>query len=61
MVKKIVRTLLPAAFAAGMPLMMLSQDPAPPTSNGATKERPKRPPRPGVTKENWPGQVNGHA
>jgi virginiamycin B lyase len=41
------RLLLIITVAAGMPLLVLSQDPtAPPTEK---KERPKRPPRPGVS------------
>lgn len=45
MIKRIVSELLPLVLAAGMPIVVLSQDPAP----AAQKERPKRPPRNGVS------------
>jgi YVTN family beta-propeller protein len=40
----VVRKILPIAIGAVMPLMVLSQDPP-----AGQKERPKRPPRPGVS------------
>lgn len=45
MINRIIRELIPVAIAVGMPLVVLSQDPPP----AAQKERPKRPPRPGVS------------
>jgi virginiamycin B lyase len=46
MLKRIVGNLLPLMLAAGIPVLVLSQDPV--TAPAEKKERPKRPPRPGV-------------
>ena len=47
MKKRVIAELLPLALAAGMPWLLFSQDP--PAASAALKERPKRPPRNGVS------------
>jgi hypothetical protein len=47
MTKRLVAELVPFAIAIGMPWVVLSQDP--PAAPAAQKERPKRPPRNGVS------------